>query len=237
MERTDVVLFANRTANVDLQLTVGAWPQIKVTAPGFLINTETATTNYVKTGDHLEDMALLMRQSDGNMGFAIYNPGAGVNTSANIYANGVRQIDTFISTDGIVEMSDPTGVGGGQIHRAGPGQRGPDKLHASRCSRRIQKPGQLHSIAQIGHQPLLCYRLLRLDRSRRQLAAIFSPPPRRSACSTTSRSVLAVPSARTKRSSSPITSTPSITPRAWSPRMPLGSLAHEELQSAAGTVI
>ena len=116
MERTDIVLFANRTVNVDLQLTVGAsTAKIEVTAQAALINTETATTNYVKTGDHLEDMALLMRQSNSNMGFAIYNPGAGVNTSANIYANGVRQIDTFISTDGIVEMSDPTGVGGGQI--------------------------------------------------------------------------------------------------------------------------
>src|SRR5579883_1139204 len=80
IERTGIVLFANRTVNVDVQLSVGTSSAIiDVTAQPALINTETATTSYVKTGEHLEDMAVLMRQSNGNLGFAIYNPGAGVN--------------------------------------------------------------------------------------------------------------------------------------------------------------
>jgi Carboxypeptidase regulatory-like domain len=112
LEQTGIVLDANRVVNVDVQLTVGSpSTKIEVSAQVALINTETPTTSFVKTADHLEDMPLLMRQSNSNLGFAVYNPGAGVNTSANIYANGVRQIDTYISNDGIVEMSDPTGVG------------------------------------------------------------------------------------------------------------------------------
>ena len=116
LEQSGIILDANRVVNVDVQLAVGSPSnKVEVTAQVPLINTETATTSYVKTADHLEDMPLLMRQSNSNMGFAVYNPGVGVNTSANIYANGVRQIDTYISNDGIVEMSDPTGVGGGPI--------------------------------------------------------------------------------------------------------------------------
>lgn len=116
LERRGVALFANRVVNVDLQLTVGsASTQVDVTTSAPVINTETGTTSYTKTAEHLEDMPLLVRQSNTNEGFAIYNPGVGVNDSGNFYANGVRQIDTYLSNDGIVEMADPTGVGGGPI--------------------------------------------------------------------------------------------------------------------------
>jgi hypothetical protein len=58
---------------------------------------------------------VLGRQSHGDLGWAVYNPGTGVNNSASIFANGVRQLDSYMSTEGIVEMADPDGVGGGQI--------------------------------------------------------------------------------------------------------------------------
>jgi len=115
-ERSGVVLFANRVVNVDLQLNVGASAtQIQVTDAPPLVNTETATTSYTKIASHLESMPILARQAHGNLQPAIYNPGANVNGSANIYANGIRQLDAYMSNDGIVEMADPVGVGGGQI--------------------------------------------------------------------------------------------------------------------------
>ena len=114
--RSEVVLFANATVNLDVQLIVGSSSikmEVAGTAP--VINTETAATSFAKIGEHLEDMPVLLRQSHGNLGVAVYNPGAGVNGSANIYANGIRQLDSVTSNDGIVEMADPDGVGGGQI--------------------------------------------------------------------------------------------------------------------------
>ena len=116
LERSDIVLFANGTVNIDVQLDVGsASTKVEVSGAAPVINTETATTTYAKIGEHLEDMPILLRQSHGNLGVAVYNPGTGVNNSANIYANGVRQLDSVMSNDGIVEMADPDGVGGGQI--------------------------------------------------------------------------------------------------------------------------
>jgi hypothetical protein len=116
MERAGIVLDANRVVNVDVQMTVGAATErIEVTAAAPVVNTETSTTSYTKTSEHLLDMPVLIRQSNSNEGFAIYNPGVGVNDSGNFYANGVRQIDNYLSNDGIVEMADPDGVGGGPI--------------------------------------------------------------------------------------------------------------------------
>ena len=115
-ERTGIALDANRVLNIDAQLTVGsAATRVEISAAAPAINTETATTSYTKTGDVLLDMPVLVRQGNSNEGFAIYNPGVGVNDSGNFYANGVRQIDTYQSNDGIVQMADPDGVGGGPI--------------------------------------------------------------------------------------------------------------------------
>jgi len=116
VERSGIVLDANRVVNVDVQMTVGAASErVEVTAAVPVINTETSTTSYTKASEHLLDMPVLVRQSNSNEGFAIYNPGVGVNDSGNFYANGVRQIDNYLSNDGIVEMADPDGVGGGPI--------------------------------------------------------------------------------------------------------------------------
>jgi hypothetical protein len=115
-ERSGLVLFANRVLNIDLQLNVGASAtQISVSGDAPLVNTETATTTFTKVASHLESMPILARQAHGNLQPAIYNPGANVNGSANIYANGIRQLDAYMSNDGIVEMADPVGIGGGQI--------------------------------------------------------------------------------------------------------------------------
>jgi hypothetical protein len=118
-ERPGIVLFAGQNINVDARLTVGGTEtRITVNVAPPVIDTETATTSFTKTGQHLDDTPLLMRQSHSDLGFAVYNPGAGVNGSANIFANGARQLDAYMSTEGIVEMADPDGVGGGQISPA-----------------------------------------------------------------------------------------------------------------------
>ncbi len=116
IDRTGLALYANRVVNVDLQLSLGtSATQIQVAGEAPVLNTETATTNFLKIAEHLESMPILARQAHGNLQFAIYNPGANINGSANIYANGARQLDAYMSNDGIVEMADPVGVGGGQI--------------------------------------------------------------------------------------------------------------------------
>ena len=116
LERPGIVLDANRTINVDAVLNVGsASSKINVEGAAPVINTETATTAYVKTANEIVDTPLLMRQSHGVLGFAVYNPGAQIGSSAEIMANGIRTLDGYSSTDGIIEMADPNGVGGGQI--------------------------------------------------------------------------------------------------------------------------
>lgn len=116
LERKGVVLDANRIVNVDGRMAVGsASSKVEVTGAAPIINTETSTTSFVKTGSEIVDTPLAMRQAHSNLGFATYNPGANVGGSAEIMANGIRTLDGYSSTDGIVEMSDPVGVGGGQI--------------------------------------------------------------------------------------------------------------------------
>ena len=116
LERSGIVLDANRVVNVDAQLAVGTpSTKMEVEAAAPIINTETATTSFVKPANEIVDTPLLMRQSHGILGFAVYNPGANIGSSAEIMANGIRTLDGYSSTDGIIEMADPNGVGGGQI--------------------------------------------------------------------------------------------------------------------------
>ena len=115
-ERQGIALDANHVVNVDFQLSVGtSTTQVDVQAVAPIINSETSTTSFVKLTTQLLDTALLVRQSNSNQGFAIYNPGVGVNDSGNYYASGARQIDMYWTNDGIVEMQDLTGSGGGPI--------------------------------------------------------------------------------------------------------------------------
>ena len=79
LERKGIVLDANRVVNVDAQLSVGSpATKVEVTAAAPVINTETGSSNYVKTAEQVADTPLLMRQSHSNLGFAVYNPGANV---------------------------------------------------------------------------------------------------------------------------------------------------------------
>jgi hypothetical protein len=57
----------------------------------------------------------MVRQGNSNQGFVIYNPGIAVNDSGNYSGPGARQIDTYWTNDGIVEMQDLVGSGGSGI--------------------------------------------------------------------------------------------------------------------------
>jgi hypothetical protein len=118
-EKQGVVLDANHVVTVDMQLTVGGSTtavEVQGTVP--IITTETSTTSYVKTGTQLLDSAVLVRQGNSTQGFVMYNPGVGVNDSGNYSGPGARQIDTYWTNDGIVEMQDLVGSGGSGV---GPG--------------------------------------------------------------------------------------------------------------------
>lgn len=115
-ERQGVVLDANHVVTVDVQLAVGAaTTQVEVQGTVPIITTETATTSYVKTDTQLLDTAVQVRQGNSNQGFVIYNPGVAVNDSGNYSGPGARQIDTYWTNDGIVEMQDLVGSGGSGI--------------------------------------------------------------------------------------------------------------------------
>ncbi|MGH9469599.1 MAG: carboxypeptidase regulatory-like domain-containing protein [Terriglobia bacterium] len=115
-DRPHLILNARQVMNVSFQLHVGSsTTEVQVTGAAPVIDTQTPTLSTAKTSQELLHLPLTARQGASNNAFAIYNPGVGVNDSGNFFANGVRQIDTYTSTDGIVEMADPTGIGGGQI--------------------------------------------------------------------------------------------------------------------------
>jgi hypothetical protein len=115
-EKQGVVLDANHVVTVDVQLTVGvATTQVEVQGTVPIITTETATTSFVKTDTQLLDTAVMVRQGNSNQGFVMYNPGVAVNDSGNYSGPGARQIDTFWTNDGIVEMQDLVGSGGSGV--------------------------------------------------------------------------------------------------------------------------
>ena len=118
-EKQGIPLDANHVVTVDVQLAVGSsTTQVDVRSTVPIITTETSTTSYVKTDAQLQDTAVLVRQGNSTQGFVIYNPGIGVNDSGNYAGPGARQIDTYWTNDGIVEMQDLVGSGGSGV---GPG--------------------------------------------------------------------------------------------------------------------
>jgi hypothetical protein len=115
-EKQGIPLDANHVVTVDVQLTVGvATTEVKVEGTVPTITTETSTTSYVKTDTQLQDTAVLVRQGNSTQGFVIYNPGIAVNDSGNYSGPGARQIDTYWTNDGIVEMQDLVGSGGSGV--------------------------------------------------------------------------------------------------------------------------
>jgi len=114
-ERSGLIVYVHNAINVDFKLTVGsASTLVTVQAAPPVIDTQTGTVTNTMLGDQMEELpvAPMVRQGIGIYAFAMYNPGVGVNDSGNFYANGTRQIDTFFSNDGIVDMQDVNGIGG-----------------------------------------------------------------------------------------------------------------------------
>ncbi len=115
-DKQDVLVDANHIVTVDFRLTIGASAaHVEVEASVPIITTESSTTSYVKSGADLLDSAVLVRQGNSNQGFVMYNPGIAVNDSGNYSGPGARQIDTYWTNDGIVEMQDLVGSGGSGI--------------------------------------------------------------------------------------------------------------------------
>jgi hypothetical protein len=115
-EKESVLLDANHVVTVDARLVVGtATTKVEVQGSVPIITTETATTSYVKTDAQLLESAVNVRQGNSTQGFVMYNPGVGVNDSGNYSGPGARQIDTYWTNDGIVEMQDLVGSGGSGI--------------------------------------------------------------------------------------------------------------------------
>ncbi len=114
-ERTGLVIYVHQVITVDFKLTVGSTAsEVTVNAAAPIIDTQTGTIANTITGSQAEEMPVApgIRQGIGVYAFMMYNPGVGVNDSGNFYANGTRQIDTYFSNDGIVDMQDVDGIGG-----------------------------------------------------------------------------------------------------------------------------
>lgn len=114
-ERTGLVIYVHQVITVDFKLSVGSTAaEITVNAAAPVIDTQTGTISNTITGAQAEEMPVApgIRQGIGVYAFMMYNPGVGVNDSGNFFANGTRQIDTYFSNDGIVDMQDVDGIGG-----------------------------------------------------------------------------------------------------------------------------
>jgi hypothetical protein len=115
VERSGVVVFVHQSVTLDFTLSVGSTTaEITVNAAPPVIDTQTGTLTNTITGAQAEEMPVAagIRQGIGVYAFMMYNPGVGVNDSGNFFANGTRQIDTYFSNDGIVDMQDVDGIGG-----------------------------------------------------------------------------------------------------------------------------
>ncbi|MGH9328497.1 MAG: carboxypeptidase regulatory-like domain-containing protein [Terriglobia bacterium] len=114
-QRSGLVIYTHHVINVNFKLAVGAATTVvNVNAAPPVIDTQTGTLSNTMLGSPMEQLpvAPMIRQGIGIYAFAMYNPGVGVNDSGKFYANGTRQIDTFYSNDGIVDMQDVDGIGG-----------------------------------------------------------------------------------------------------------------------------
>ena len=105
----------HQAVTLDFTLSVGSTTaEITVNAAPPVIDTQTGTLTNTITGAQAEEMPVVagIRQGIGVYPFMMYNPGVGVNDSGNFFANGTRQVDTYFSSDGIVDMQDVDGIGG-----------------------------------------------------------------------------------------------------------------------------
>jgi hypothetical protein len=115
-ERKGIILYASRVVNVDVKLSVGTTTTVvEVSGAPPVIDTETSTLDTVKLGTDLAYTPLAMRVRQGVFSWGVYNPGAQYGANYAMQVGGVRTTQTFDSTNGIVELADVSGLGGGPI--------------------------------------------------------------------------------------------------------------------------
>ncbi|MGH9353298.1 MAG: carboxypeptidase regulatory-like domain-containing protein [Terriglobia bacterium] len=115
-QRKGIALYAHNSVNVDVRLSVGETTtvvQVKAAPP--VINTASPTLSYSQTASQLAQAPSTTHLQDTNQYFALYTPGVGIDNGGGVYVYGVRPMDTRVSNDGIVEMADADGIGGGPI--------------------------------------------------------------------------------------------------------------------------
>lgn len=114
--RTGIVVYAHTVVNVDTRLDVGeSTTSVEVTAAAPVVDTATQTLHYTETYAQLFEAPTNSTLGDTNQYFALYSPSVAVNSGGEIHGFGVRTNDTRIANDGIIEMADADGVGGGPI--------------------------------------------------------------------------------------------------------------------------
>lgn len=115
-KRTGIVLYAHNTVNVDMTLAVGqTQTTVQVSAAPPVLNTATQTLSYTQTSTELTQAPTTVGLQDTNQYYGLYTPGMAINNGGQLHANGVRTADTRVANDGIVELADSDGVGGGPI--------------------------------------------------------------------------------------------------------------------------
>ena len=115
--RAGVVVYAHNVVNVDTRLAVG---ETKTSVEGDRSDASRSTPrlrrcSYPQTGTQLSEVPTNATLQDTNQYFALYTPSVGINSGGGIHAFGLRTVDTRVANDGIIEMADADGVGGGPI--------------------------------------------------------------------------------------------------------------------------
>jgi hypothetical protein len=117
LQRSGIVVYAHNTVNVNISLSMGeAKTAVEVSGAPPVIDTVSQTLSYTQTAAQLSQAATTTGLQDTNQYFALYTPSVGINSGGGeIHAYGVRTADTRVANDGIIEMADADGVGGGPI--------------------------------------------------------------------------------------------------------------------------
>jgi hypothetical protein len=114
--RSGIVVYAHNIVNVKINLSVGATTSsVDVSAAPPVIDTSSQTLSYTQTFSQLSQAPTTTGLQDTNQYYALYTPGVAINSGGGIHAFGVRTADTRVANDGIIEMADADGVGGGPI--------------------------------------------------------------------------------------------------------------------------
>ena len=114
--RDGVVVNAHTTVNLNLPLAIGtSTTTVQVTGTPPVLDTASPTLSYTQNSTQLSQSPTTVGLQDTNQYYALYSPGMAVNNNGGIHSFGVRTADTRVANDGIIEMADADGVGGGPI--------------------------------------------------------------------------------------------------------------------------